>query len=130
MIPVKILLFSADVSLARLVSRCLIKSGYRVAQASHGIGALDLIHSEKPALIILDLILPGVSSLAIIRAMREEEINGRIPVILMGANMGEEDVLSGMEVGADLCLLEMFHPQVFIARVRSLLRRTEPSRVY
>jgi len=48
----------------------------------------------------------------------------------MGANMREEDVLIGLEVGADLCLLEEFHPQVFIARLRSLIRRTEPLKVY
>ncbi len=48
----------------------------------------------------------------------------------MGANLREDDVLIGLEVGADLCLLETFHPQVFVARVRSLIRRTEPSKVF
>jgi DNA-binding response OmpR family regulator len=74
--------------------------------------------------------LPGFNSLAIIRSLRSEEINGRTPVMLMGTNLREEDVLIGLEVGADLCLLEAFHPQVFIARVRSLMRRTEPSKVF
>jgi len=73
--------------------------------------------------------LPGINSLAIIRSLRSEEINGRIPVILIGANLHEEDVLIGLEVGADLCLLEAFHPQVFVARVRSLIRRAETSKV-
>ena len=110
------------------VASCLLEAGYTVVPVSHGIGALDIIHVENPALLIFDQVLPGCKSLAIIRSLRTEESNGRLPVILMGANMREEDVLIGLEVGADLCLLETFHPQVFVARVRSLLRRTEASR--
>jgi DNA-binding response OmpR family regulator len=130
MVPDKILLFSADESMAHVVTSCLIESGFTVVRARHGIGASDLIQSEKPTLIILDMELPGIKSLAIIRSLRAEEINGRTPVILMGENIREEDVLIGLEVGADLCLLEAFHPQVFVARVRSLIRRTEPSKVF
>jgi DNA-binding response OmpR family regulator len=130
MVSNKIILFSADASMVHVITSCLIESGYKVIHAKHGVGALDLIHSEKPALIILDMELPGFNSLAIIRSLRSEEINGRTPVMLMGTNLREEDVLIGLEVGADLCLLEAFHPQVFIARVRSLMRRTEPSKVF
>ena len=90
---------------------------------------MDLIHGERPSLIILDGELPDFNSLAIIRALRSEEYSDSTPVILMGSNMREEDVLIGLEVGADLCLLETFHPQVFVARVRSLLRRSETLKV-
>jgi len=90
-----------------------------------------MIQEEKPALVILDYALPGFSSLAIIRALRAKGgNNGKLPVVLMGASMREEDVLIGLEVGADLCLAESFHPQVFVARIRSLLRRAEPAKVY
>ena len=130
MTPIKILLFSADASMVHVLSKCIKDAGYKLIHAPNGVGAIDLIQLEKPALIILDMELPGVGSLAIIRALRVEVISGRIPVVLMGANMREEDVLIGLEVGADLCLLEEFHPQVFIARLRSLIRRTEPSKVY
>jgi len=129
MVSNKILLFCADASLTNVLTSCLTESDYLVVNAKHGIGALDIIQAEKPALIILDIELPGMNSLAIIRALRSEEVNGRTPVILMGANLREDDVLIGLEVGADLCLLEAFHPQVFIARVRSLIRRTEPTKV-
>jgi len=93
-------------------------------------GAMDFIHAEKPALIILDRELPDYNSLSIIRSIRSDEQNGRIPVVLIGSNLREEDVLIGLEVGADLCLRETFHPQVFTARIRSLLRRTEPIKLY
>ena len=128
MITVKILLFSADSALMQPVTSCLMEAGYKVVHITNGIGALDTIRVEKPAIVILDLDLPGYNSLAIIRTLRSENRNGRLPVILMGAGMREEDVLIGLEVGADLCLTETFHPQVFVARVRSLLRRTEPAK--
>jgi DNA-binding response OmpR family regulator len=122
----KILLFSADSSMARVVTSTLIVAGYKVVHRSNGIDALDIIHIEKPALIILSNELPGINSLAIIRSLRSDEGISRTPVILMGENLQEEDALIGLEVGADLCLLEVFHPQVFVARVRSLIRRSEP----
>jgi DNA-binding response OmpR family regulator len=126
--PVKILLFSADISMTHSIAYCLLEAGYQVVPVSQGIRALDVIHTENPTLLIFDQDLPGCKSMAIIRSLRSEESNGRLPVILMGANMREDDVLLGLEVGADLCLFETFHPQVFVARVRSLLRRTEASK--
>lgn len=127
-VPVKILVFSADPALAHKVSSCLKEAGFKVVLTTQGIGAMDVIQSEKPGLIILDIDLPGFNSLAIIRTLREEVYNGRTPVILMGATIHEENVLIGLEVGADLCLMEPFHPQVFVARVRSLLRRSETAK--
>ena len=124
------MLFSADTSMVRIVKTCLVEAGYKVIVAPQGLGAMELIRAEKPALIILDLELRGINSLAIIRSLRSEEINVRTPIILMGETMREEDVLIGLEVGADLCLLESFHPEVFVARVRSLIRRIEPSKVF
>jgi DNA-binding response OmpR family regulator len=126
--PVKILLFSGDISMTHSVASCLSEAGYIVVPVTHGIRALEIIQVENPALLIFDQDLPGCKSLAIIRSLRSAESNGRLPMILMGANMREEDVLIGLEVGADLCLFETFYPQVFVARVRSVLRRTEASR--
>jgi DNA-binding response OmpR family regulator len=126
MVPYKVLLLSADASLVQVVNRCLIDSGYKVINSSHGIGVLNIIRLENPTLIILDVELPGINSLAIIRTLRSEELKVRTPIILIGTNLREEDVLIGIEAGADLCLQETFHPQVFIARVRSLIHRIEP----
>ncbi len=112
------------------ICTCLTDSGYEVIHISWGVGAIDTIHIEKPALIVLDIDLPDFNSLAIVRSMRADGLNDEIPVILIGSNMKEEDVLIGLEAGADLCLLETFHPQVFVARVRSLLRRCELVKVH
>jgi two-component system OmpR family response regulator len=123
MVPLKTLLISADDSLTRSIATCLTQAGFTVIHSPRGSESLELIRTENPTLVILDIDLPDYNSLAIIRGLRAEEINSRIPVILIGASLSEENVLLGLEVGADLCLLETFHPQVFIARVRSLLRR-------
>jgi len=125
MLPAKILLICADVTKMRTISTCLTQEGYKVVHSPRGSGAIDLVHLENPALVILDVDLPDYNSLAIIRLLRVEESQCRLPVILIGDSLTEQDVLIGLEVGADLCLLETFHPQVFIARLRSLLRRSE-----
>jgi DNA-binding response OmpR family regulator len=123
--PPKIFLFSADDSMANSICACLTTSGYKVIHISRGVGAIDTINIDKPALVILDIDLPDFKSLAIVRSIRSDGVNDKMPVIMIGSNMKEEDVLIGLEAGADLCLLETFHPQVFVARVRSLLRRCE-----
>jgi DNA-binding response OmpR family regulator len=124
-LPTKILLLSADESTANSICSCLTRAGYKLIYVNHGIGAIDLIRLEKPALILLDINLSDFNSLAIIRSIRSDGSLDKIPVILMGSNIKEADVLVGLEVGADLCLVEMFHPQLFVARIRSLLRRSE-----
>jgi DNA-binding response OmpR family regulator len=130
MVTTKILLISADHALSKSLSSCLTQAGYQVIVTSRGAGSIQMIHHEKPALIILDVELPDYNSLAIVRSLRSDHSYPRIPLILMGVNMREEDALLGWEAGADLCLLENFHPQVFIARVRSLLRRSQPLNIF
>jgi DNA-binding response OmpR family regulator len=122
----KILLISANHSLIRSLTSSLRQAGYQVIATSRGAVSLQLIQREKPALIILDVELPDYSSLAIVRSLRSDQRFPRYPLILIGVNMREEDAMLGWEAGADLCLLESFQPQVFIARVRSLLRRSQP----
>jgi DNA-binding response OmpR family regulator len=121
----KILLFSADDSLSTSITTALVQAGYKVIHSASGCGSIDLIQEEQPAAVILDIELPDFNSLAIIRMLRSSDTFDRLPVILVGSGLKEEDVLIGLEVGADLCLLEAFHPQVFLARLRSLMRRYE-----
>ncbi len=129
-LPLKIFLITSDEPMASTIGSCLTGSGYSVRQLSHGAGAVELIRSNKPALIVLDIDLPDFNSLALIRTIRSDATFDTIPIILMGSNMKEDDILIGLEVGADLCLLETFHPHVFVARVRSLLRRIELVKVH
>jgi DNA-binding response OmpR family regulator len=129
MVATKILLITADDSTANNMLISLQQAGYKVVRISRGTGAIEVIKAEKPGLLILDVELPDYNSLAIIRALRSNGSNNQLPVILMGSHMHAEDVLLGLEIGADLCLMETFHPQVFVARVRSLLRRYQTIKI-
>ncbi len=75
MLPTKILVISADDSLANSVNTCLWQAGYKVLHVRRGVGTLDLIQVEKHILIIIDKELPDFNSLAIIRALRSDEVN-------------------------------------------------------
>lgn len=123
--PAKILLFSADIPLANNIYTCLVNEGYKVIHLSSVIEAIEQIHKEKPELVILDKDLRDFSSMAIIRLIRANDEANKIPIVRVGSTFKEGDVLLGLEVGADFCLNENFHPQVFIARLRSLIRRSE-----
>ena len=118
-----VILASADDSTAKNILTCLVHAGYKVFHSTSGVGIIDMVQRQRPALVILDINLPDFSSLAIVRTLRQDRASDHLPVVLVGSNMREEDALIGLEVGADLCLLETFHPQVFVARIHSLLRR-------
>jgi DNA-binding response OmpR family regulator len=118
-----IMIVSADGNQSRVMVDCLKNAGYGAQIASQGKSALEMIRSDRPLLIILDWRLPDLSGLAILRTIRAEAQTAKLPIILMSREMKEEDILIGLEAGADICLAETFHPKVFVARVRSLLRR-------
>jgi DNA-binding response OmpR family regulator len=114
MLPLRVLLISADIPLSNCINTCLSQAGFKVIHTSHGMGAMELVHKTSPILIILDVELPDYNSLSVIRALRADEQDHRTPLILFGSNLKEEDVLIGLEVGADLCLLEAFHPSYLL----------------
>lgn len=118
-----ILVASADYEQTHVIVHCLFSVGYRVLVTDKGAGVVDLLLSKRPDLLLIEWGLPDLSSLAVIRAVRADASISRIPVLLRGLDMREEDVLLGLEAGADLCLREPFHPKVLVARVQSLLRR-------
>ena len=118
-----ILLVSADLYHAHPIQNCLAEAGFRVLTSELGERALDIIRLKKPGLVVLDWKLPDLSGLAIIRVIRSDERISKLPIVLVGGQMRDEDRLIAFETGADLCLAETFQPKVFIARVRALLRR-------
>jgi two-component system phosphate regulon response regulator PhoB len=102
---------------------CFERAGYQVLIANLGYTALATIHDKKPDLMLLDWKLPDLSGLAMIRSIRSDKQIANLLIVLEGMDMKEEDVMLGLEVGADLCLKEPFHPKVIVARIRALLRR-------
>jgi DNA-binding response OmpR family regulator len=98
-------------------------AGYETWVADLGEHAIDAIQKEIPNLVILDWGFLNYNGLQIIQAIRAQEKAAHLPILVMGTEMREEDVLASLDAGADICLTERLHPKVFVARVRALLRR-------
>lgn len=116
----KILVVDDDRKTVELIRLYLEREGYVVITAHDGRQALDLIRQRKPDLVVLDLMLPVVSGLDICRILALET---RIPIVMLTAKTTEEDILLGLDLGADDYITKPFSPRQLVARVRSVLRR-------
>lgn len=106
-----------------LIRYNLVKEGYHVITAVSGEEGLVVIRSNNPAMVILDLMLPGIDGLEVCRQLKQDATLKNIPVIMVSARGGEPDVVSGLELGADDYVAKPFSPRVLLARVKSVLRR-------
>jgi two-component system alkaline phosphatase synthesis response regulator PhoP len=106
----------------------LDRAGFRVISAGDGPTALRLTRSERPSLLVLDLMLPGMDGLDIARALREDPATRALPIIMLTARVEEADRLIGLELGADDYITKPFSPRELVARVRAVLRRAEGER--
>jgi len=118
-----LLIIEDDSSVCELLFSCLSKSGYRVSIAQSGEAGLSQIEEDPPEVIVLDLNLPGMNGLDVCRAMRRDPWMSRIPVMMLTGQAEEDDVVAGLEVGADDYMTKPFSPKVLTARVKALLRR-------
>lgn len=107
-------------NIVEVVKSYLEKSGYKVVYAYSGGEAMALIDKHAPSLIILDLMLPDVSGEDLCRAIRKKS---RVPIIMLTAKIQEEEVISGLAMGADDYVTKPFSPRQLMARVDALLRR-------
>jgi DNA-binding response OmpR family regulator len=119
-----ILVVEDEPSVAEVVALYLRRAGYAVRVVADGHAALREIDQQPPALIVLDLMLPGLDGLAITRHVRER---GDTPIIMLTARSQETDRIAGLEMGADDYVTKPFSPQELVSRVRAVLRRTKPS---
>ena len=117
-----ILLVEDTQDLAQVIRRELETNGYHVVHASDGVMAVKLHERERPALVILDWMLPKMDGLEVLRRIRQ---NSPTPVLMLTARGEETDRVVGLELGADDYLTKPFSMREFTARVRALLRRTE-----
>ena len=118
-----ILVVDDEASVVEVVGLYLRKEGFQVRSASNGRQALESIRDQRPALIILDLMLPEVDGIEIIRRLREDRQES-IPVIMLTARGQEIDRIYGLELGADDYVTKPFSPAELVARVKAVLRRT------
>jgi DNA-binding response OmpR family regulator len=117
-----ILVVEDEHNIASLLKLYLSDAGFSVAWVADGAKALDEADRLHPALVILDLMLPGLDGLEICRLLRSRS---RVPVIMLTARDSEIDRIVGLELGADDYITKPFSPRELVARVRAVLRRTE-----
>jgi two-component system alkaline phosphatase synthesis response regulator PhoP len=118
-----ILIVEDEADLADVVAYNLEREGYSVLKARTGEEGLKTAGSRLPALILLDLMLPGMGGLDVCRLLKSDEKTRQIPVIMMTARSEDVDVVTGLELGADDYVTKPFSPRVLVARVRAALRR-------
>lgn len=117
-----ILVVDDEPKIVQLARDYLEKSGFQVLTSGDGQQALTITRQERPDLIVLDLMLPGMDGLDVCRAIRRES---DVPIIMLTARAEETDQLIGLELGADDYITKPFSPRALVARVRALLRRTQ-----
>jgi DNA-binding response OmpR family regulator len=121
-----VLVVDDEPTIAEVVSRYLERAGYRTRVAPDGARALELVADQRPDLVVLDLMLPGIDGLEVMRRLREQE-RERIALILLTAKGEESDRVIGLRLGADDYVVKPFSPAELVARVDAVLRRMDTS---
>jgi len=119
----KILIVEDEVDVADLVAHHLRGAGFSVETVNNGRAALNLIKSQPPTLVVLDLMLPEVSGLDLCRMIKSDPRTNKIPIIMLSAKTEEIDRVLGFELGADDYVVKPFSPREFVLRIRAVLRR-------
>ena len=114
-----------DSDISRLVRHHLEASGFTVRLFASGTGVISEAEHHKPALFLLDIMVPGTDGLELCRRIRQTASLASIPVIFLTAKGGEADRVIGLELGADDYIVKPFSPRELVARVRAVLRRFE-----
>jgi two-component system alkaline phosphatase synthesis response regulator PhoP len=117
----KILVVDDEANIRELARMYLEKEGFDVLTAGDGQAALDLARSERPALMVLDLMLPKVDGWEVCRRIRA---NSTLPIIMLTARDDDVDKIVGLELGADDYMTKPFNPRELVARSRAILRRS------
>jgi two-component system alkaline phosphatase synthesis response regulator PhoP len=124
----KILIVEDEPDIRKLVNYNLAQERFKVLEAEDGEQGLQIVQRDKPDLVILDLMLPGLSGMELCKILRERAETERLPVLMLTAKAGEADRVVGLEMGADDYLTKPFSPRELVARVRAILRRVESAK--
>ena len=120
-----ILVVDDEKSIRELLIFNLEKAGYQVGETEDGLAALEKIRREKPDLVVLDLMLPGMDGMEVCRNLKVQPLTAGIPVIMVTARNEEIDKVIGLELGADDYITKPFSPRELVARVKAVLRRSQ-----
>ncbi len=120
----RILVVEDDRDINELIRYNLEREGFEVLSLFDGAQAVDIVETRKPDLVLLDLMLPECDGLQICRELKGEDSTKNIPIIMITAKGTESDVVVGLSMGADDYLAKPFSPQVLLARIKAIFRRT------
>src|SRR5271157_1633461 len=118
----RVLIIDDDVELCELVGEYLTPEGFQLEAIHDGPRGLDRGLSGEHAIVVLDIMLPGMNGLDVLRKLRA---HSRIPVLILTARGDDVDRIVGLEIGADDYLAKPFNPRELLARIRAILRRTQ-----
>ncbi len=120
----KILVVDDELDLVKLVQYNLEKDGYQAMSAANGEDALVVARKERPELVLLDLMLPGMDGLEVCKKLKADPDTAGIAIIMVTAKGEEADITAGLKLGADDYVTKPFSPKELVARVQAVLRRT------
>ena len=121
----RVLIIEDDEGISKVLRRALVYEGYQVDTALDGESGLNLNRDNRPDLVVLDWMLPGMDGLEVCRRLREI---GSVPILMLTAKETLEDRIHGLDAGADDYMVKPFELDELLARVRALLRRTQVER--
>jgi DNA-binding response OmpR family regulator len=124
-VPKKVLIVEDEKDILQLVKMYLDKEGFRTITAANGSDALRQVRSERPDLVVLDLMLPEIDGLEVCKKLRIAPQTAMLPIIMLTAKSEESDTVVGLELGADDYVGKPFSPRALVARVKALFRRLE-----
>lgn len=122
-----ILVVDDEKDIRDLIAYNLSKEGFEVITASDGKEALEKLARNKVQLVVLDIMMPGMDGYEVCRVIRAQESTAKLPVLFLTARSAEVDQIIGLELGADDYIQKPVSPRVLVARVKSILRRSEMS---
>ena len=121
----KILIVDDEANIRQLVKYNLEKESYQILEAEDGFQGLRLAKTEKPDLMLLDLMLPQMDGLEVCRSLKGNPATAALPIIMLTAKSEEIDKVIGLELGADDYMTKPFSPRELVARVKAVLRRSQ-----
>jgi DNA-binding response OmpR family regulator len=122
----RIVIIEDDAVVAHTLKMYLEHAGYEPSVASDGINGLEMACGKDVALVILDLMIPGISGHEVCKRLRQKST---VPILMLTARASEDDRVTGLDIGADDYVTKPFHPREVVARVHALLRRLSPQQL-
>jgi len=122
-----VLVVEDEHAIREMIQFALRRAGMEVAGAADAREALSRICDDRPDIILMDWMMPGVSGLELTRRLRREPVTADIPIIMLTAKVTEDDKVAGLEAGTDDYIIKPFSPRELVARIHAVLRRANPA---